>query len=183
MSWAHEDENYYATQDTKYKYRSGIWELWKHLERLTTFPNDDYYFSGHDCHRSNYHHIDKHLQNMGIASRSYFRGVDDRSYHNFRDHDSSSNTFSRNDFDRFPMMHLEGYSNTRTRASDSYGYDQSFSSSSIAYWGFGYYQYGVDPEQPSKPYFPYYGSSSQSSQPTYTISSLRELPPQFVYLS
>ena len=24
---------------------------------------------------------------------------------------------------RFPMMHPEGYSNTKTRASDSYGYD------------------------------------------------------------
>ncbi|RVW41384.1 hypothetical protein CK203_095183 [Vitis vinifera] len=83
------------------------------------------------------------------------------------DPDSSSSTFSRNDFDRFPMMHPEGYSNTRTRASDSYGYDQSSSSNSIAYRGFGYYQYGVDPEQPSKPYFPDYGSSSQSSQPTY----------------
>ena len=100
---------------------------------------------------------------MGIVSRPYFRGVDDRSYHNFRDHDSSSSTFSRNDFDRFPMMHPKGYSNTGTRASDSYGYDQSSSSSSIAYRGFGYYQYGVDPEQPLKPYFPYYGSSSQSS--------------------
>ena len=65
-------------------------------------------------------------------------------------------------------MHLEGYSNTRTRASDSYGYDQSSSSSSIAYQGFRYYQYGVDPEQPSKPYFPNYESSSQSSQPTYS---------------
>ncbi|RVW83578.1 hypothetical protein CK203_039301 [Vitis vinifera] len=62
----------------------------------------------------------------------------------------------------------EGYSNTKTRASDSYGYDQSSSSSSIAYRGFGYYQYGVDPEQPSKPYFPYYGSSSQSSHLTYS---------------
>ncbi|RVW98874.1 hypothetical protein CK203_033821 [Vitis vinifera] len=62
----------------------------------------------------------------------------------------------------------KGYSNTGTRASDSYGYDQSSSSSSIAYRGFGYYQYGVDPEQPSKPYFPDYGSSSQSSHPTYS---------------
>ncbi|RVW93685.1 hypothetical protein CK203_028918 [Vitis vinifera] len=62
----------------------------------------------------------------------------------------------------------EGYSNTETRASDSYGYDQSSSSSSISYRGFGYYQSGVDPEQPSKPYFPNYGSSSQSSHPTYS---------------
>ena len=69
---------------------------------------------------------------------------------------------------RFPMMHPEGYSNTETRASDSYGYDQSSSSSGIAYRGFGYYQSGVDPEQPLKPYFPDYGSSSQSSQPTYS---------------
>ncbi|RVX18559.1 Betaine aldehyde dehydrogenase 2, mitochondrial [Vitis vinifera] len=101
------------------------------------------------------------------GSRSYFRGVDDKSYHNFRDRDSSSSTFSRNDFNQFPMMHPEGYSNTGTRASDSYGYDQSSSSSSIAYRGFGYYQAGVDPEQPSKPYFPDYGSSSQSSHPPY----------------
>ncbi|RVW90878.1 hypothetical protein CK203_028623 [Vitis vinifera] len=57
----------------------------------------------------------------------------------------------------------EEYSNIETRASDSYGYDQSSSSSSIAYRGFGYYQYGVDLEQPSKPYFSDYGSSSQSS--------------------
>ena len=66
------------------------------------------------------------------------------------------------------MMHPKEYSNTRTQASDSYGYDQSSSSSSIVYRGFGYYQYGVDPEQPSKPYFPDYGSLSQSSQPTYS---------------
>ncbi|RVW29255.1 hypothetical protein CK203_109747 [Vitis vinifera] len=101
------------------------------------------------------------------GSRPYFKGVDDRSYHNFRDRDSSSSTFSRNDFNQFPMMHPEGYSNTGTQASDSYGYDQSSSSSSIAYRGFGYYQAGVDPEQPSKPYFPDYGSSSQSSYPPY----------------
>ena len=71
----------------------------KHLERLTTFSSDDDYSSGHDYHRSNYHRIDEHLQNLGIRSRLYFRGVDDRSYHNFRDRDSSSNTFSINDFD------------------------------------------------------------------------------------
>ncbi|RVW66251.1 hypothetical protein CK203_066386 [Vitis vinifera] len=116
---------------------------------------------------SNHHRIDEHLQNLGIGSRPYFREVDDRSYHNFRDRDSSSSTFSRNDFNQFPMMHPEGYSNTGTRASDSYGYDQSSSSSSIAYRGFGYYQAGVDPEQPSKPYFPDYGSSNQSSHPPY----------------
>ena len=65
-------------------------------------------------------------------------------------------------------MHLKGYSNTRTQASDSYGYDQSSRSNSIAYQGYGYDQYGVDLKQPLKPYFPYYGSSSQSSQLTYS---------------
>ena len=136
-------------------YRPRIWEQQKHLEILTTFHSNDDYSNGHDYNRSNYHHIDEHLQNLGIGLRSYFRRVDDRSYHNFKDRDSSSNTYSRNDFDRFPMMHLEEYSNTGTRASDSYGYDQSSSSSSIAYRSFRYYQAGVDPEQPSKPY-PHY---------------------------
>ena len=103
------------------------------MEILATFPNDDDYSSGHDYHRSNYYRIDEHLQNLRIGSRPYFRRVDDRSYHNFIDRDSSSSTFSRNDFDRFPMMHPDGYSNTRTRASDLYRYDQSSSSSSIAY--------------------------------------------------
>ncbi|RVW22577.1 hypothetical protein CK203_098976 [Vitis vinifera] len=140
MSWAQRGENYYATQDTDHGYQPGIWEQRKHLERLTTFPSDD------DYHRSNYHRINEHLQNLGIGSRPYFREVDDRSYHNFRDRDSSSSTFSRTDFNQFPMMHPEEYSNTRTRASDSYGYDQSSSSSSIAYRGFGYYQSGVDPK-------------------------------------
>ncbi|RVW91406.1 hypothetical protein CK203_038592 [Vitis vinifera] len=116
ISWAQGDENYYATQDTDHGYRPRIWEQRKHLERLTTFPNDDDYSNEHDYHRSNYHHIDEHLQNLGIGSRSYFRGVDDILYHNFRDRDSSSSTFSRNDFDQFPMMHPKGYSNTRTRA-------------------------------------------------------------------
>nr|CAN76601.1 hypothetical protein VITISV_012928 [Vitis vinifera] len=99
MSWAQGDENYYATQDTDHEYRPGIWEQRKHLKRVTTFLSDDDYYSGFDYHRSNYHRIDEHLQNLGIGSRSYFRGVDDRSYHNFRDCDSSSSTFSRNDFD------------------------------------------------------------------------------------
>ena len=54
-----------------------------------------------------------------------------RSYHNFKDCDSSSSTFSRNDFDRFPIMRPDGYSNIGTRASDSYGYDQSSSSSRL----------------------------------------------------
>ena len=58
MSWAQGDENYYATQDIDHGYRPGIWEQRKHLERLTTFPNDDNYSSGHDYHRSNYHRID-----------------------------------------------------------------------------------------------------------------------------
>ena len=98
----------------------------------------------------------------------YFKGVDDISYHNFRDHDNFSTTFSRNDFDRLLRMHLKGYSNTRTQASDSYWYDQSSCSNSIAYQGYGYNQYGVDLEQPLKPYLPYYGSSSQSSQLTYS---------------
>ena len=98
MSWAQGGENYYATQDTDHGYQPKIWEQRKHLERLTTFPNDDDYSSGHDYHRSNYHCIDEHLQNLGVRSRSYFRGVDDRSYHNFRDHDSSSSTFSSNYF-------------------------------------------------------------------------------------
>ena len=110
--------------------------------------------SGHDHHRSDYHRVDEHLQTLAIRLRSYFRGVDDRSCHNFRDCDNSSSTFSRNNFDRFPRMHLEGYSNTRTQASDSYGYNQSSSSNTIAYQGFGYYQYGINSEQPPKPYFP-----------------------------
>ena len=76
----------------------GTWDQRKKLERLTTFPSDYDYSSGHDYHRSNYHHIDEPLQNLGIGSRLYFRGVDDRSYHNFRDHDSSSSTFSTNYF-------------------------------------------------------------------------------------
>ncbi|KAL6325864.1 hypothetical protein AAG906_031106 [Vitis piasezkii] len=46
MSWAQGGENYYATQDTYHGYRLGIWEQRKHLERLTTFPNDDDYSSG-----------------------------------------------------------------------------------------------------------------------------------------
>ena len=99
MSWAQGGENYYATQDTDHRYRLGIWEQRKHLERLTTFPSDDDYSSGHDYHRSYHHRIDEHLQNLGIGSRSYSKGLDDRSYHNFRDRDSSSNTFSRNDVD------------------------------------------------------------------------------------
>ena len=66
------------------------------------------------------------------------------------------------------MIHPEEYSNTRTRASDSYGYDQSSSSSSIAYRGFGYYQYGVDLGGRRIIKKKNYGSPSQSSQPTYS---------------
>ena len=77
------------------------------------------------------------------------------------------------------MMHSKGYSNTGTQASDSYGYDQSSSSNSIAYRGFGCYQYGVDLEQPSKPYFPNNGSSSQSFLPTY--SSYEQLLQPYPY--
>ena len=98
MSWEQGDKNYYATQDTDHGYQPGTWDKRKQLERLTTFPSDYDYSSGHDYHRSNYHCIDEHLQNLGVRSRSYFRGVDDISYHNFRDCDSSSSTFSRNDF-------------------------------------------------------------------------------------
>ena len=48
MSWAQGNKNYYATQDTNNGYRPNIWEQRKHLERLTTFPSDDDYSSGHD---------------------------------------------------------------------------------------------------------------------------------------
>ena len=61
MSWAQGDENYYVIQDTDHGYRPMIWKQSKHLERLTTFPSDDDYSSGHDYHRSNYHCIDEHL--------------------------------------------------------------------------------------------------------------------------
>ena len=60
MSWAQENENYYATQDTDHGYRLSIWEQRKHLERLTTFPIDDDYSSRHD-YRSNYNQIDEHF--------------------------------------------------------------------------------------------------------------------------
>ena len=114
MSWAQEDENYYSTQDTDHGYRPSIWEQRKPLERLTTFPSDDDYSSGHD-YKSNYHQIDEHFQTLALGSRPQFRGVRDGSYHNFGDSDHSSNSFSENDFDQ--------YSATGTQASDSYGYD------------------------------------------------------------
>ena len=81
------------------------------------------------------------------------------SYHNFGSSDNSSNAFNGYDLDK--------YSTTGTRASDSNGYDQSSDSSNIAYRGFGYYQHGVELEQPPMSYFPNYGSS-QSSQPTHS---------------
>ena len=37
-----------------------------------------------------------------------------------------------------------------------YGYDQSSDSNSIAYRGFGYYQHGVELNQPLRSYFPNY---------------------------
>ena len=60
MSWAWGDENYYTKQDTNHGYRPRIWDL----ERLTTFPNDDDYSSGHDYHRFDYHYIDEHLHTL-----------------------------------------------------------------------------------------------------------------------
>ena len=137
MSWARGNENYYATQDTDHGYRLGIWEQRKHLERLTTFPIDDNYSSGHD-YRSNCNQIDEHFQSLALGSVPQFMGEGYRSYHNFGSSDNSSNAVSGYDFDQ--------YSTTGTRASGSYGYDQSFDSSSIAYRGFGYYQHGVEPE-------------------------------------
>ena len=60
ISWAQRNKNYYATQDTDHGYRPGIWEQRKHLERLTTFPSDDDYSSGHD-YRSNCNQIYEHF--------------------------------------------------------------------------------------------------------------------------
>ena len=55
---------------------------------------------------------------------------------------------------------------------------------------FGYYQHGVEPEQPPRSYFPNYGSSSQSSQATHSSDeqffqpfSLCKLLSRFVCLS
>ena len=151
MSWAQGNENYYATQDTDHGYRPSIWEQQNHMERLTTFPGDDYYSSGHDS-RSNYNQIDEHFQSLALGSVPHFRGLGDRSYHNFGSSDNSSNAFSGYDFDQ--------YSTIGRRASGSYGYDQSSNSSSVAYRCFGYYQHGVEPEQPPRLYFPNYGSST-----------------------
>ena len=66
-----------------------------------------------------------------------------------------------------PIITFEVVIPTGTRASDSYGYDQSSDINSIAYRGFGYYQHGVEPEQPLRSYFPNY-ESSQSSQSTHS---------------
>ena len=124
MSWAQGNENYYATQDIDHGYRPSIWEQRKHLERLTTFPCDDDYSSGHD-YRSNCNQIDEHFQSLALGPVPHFRGVGDISYHNFGSSDNSSNAFSEYDFNQ--------YSTTGTRASDSYGYDQSSDSSSVAH--------------------------------------------------
>ena len=105
----------------------GIWEQRKHLERLTTFPRDDDYSSGPD-YRSNCNQIDEHFQSLALGLVPHFKGVGDRSYHNFRSSDHSSNAFSGYDFDK--------YSTTGIRACGFYGYDQSFDSSSVAYRGF-----------------------------------------------
>ena len=98
------------------------------MERLTTFPSDDDYSSGHD-YKLNCNQIDEHFQSLALGSVPHFKGVGDRSYHNFGRIDNSSNAFSGYDFDQ--------YSTTRTRASGSYGYDQFSDSSSVAYRGFG----------------------------------------------
>ena len=95
-------ENYYATQDTDHGYRPGKWEQRNHLKRLTTFPSDDDYSSGHD-YRSNCNQIDEHFQSLALGSIPHFRGVGDRSYHNFGSSDNSSNAFSGYDFDQYSM--------------------------------------------------------------------------------
>ena len=97
---------------------------------MTTFPNGDEYSSGYD-YRSNYNQIDEYFQSLALGSIPHFRRVRGGSYHKFESSDNSSNAFSGYDFDQ--------YSTTITRASDSYGYDQFFYSSSIAIRGFGYY--------------------------------------------
>ena len=106
MSWSQGDENYYATQNTNHGYRLGIWEQRKHLERLTTFPNDDDYCTRHD-YRSNYHQIDEHFQTLTLGLRPQFKGVGDESYHNFGDSDNSSNAFSRNDLIDIQLLEHE----------------------------------------------------------------------------
>ncbi|KAL6334260.1 hypothetical protein AAG906_014658 [Vitis piasezkii] len=79
---------------------------------------------------------------------------------------SSGHDYHRSNHHRIDE-HLQnlGIFKSGTRASDSYGYDQSSSSDSIAYRGFGYYQVVLIPTL--KPYFHDYGSSSQSSHPPY----------------
>ena len=117
----------------------------------TNYISNNYHYSNwHDYNISNYHRPSKHLQTLGIGWRQHFKWVNDGSWQNFKEHDNSSSTLSRNDFDQFPRMPLEEYWDTGTQASNYYGYDQSFSSSRIGYWSFGYYQYGVKPKQPPK---------------------------------
>ena len=100
MSWAQGNENYYATQDTDHGYRLDIWKQQKHLERLTTFPSDDDYYSGHD-YKSNYNPIDEHIESLALGSIPNSRGVGEGSYHNFGSSDHSSNDFSGYDFDQY----------------------------------------------------------------------------------
>ena len=61
------------------------------MERLITFLSDD--DSGHD-YRSNCNKIDEHFQSLDLGSIPHFKGVGDRSYHNFGSSDNSSNAFS-----------------------------------------------------------------------------------------
>ena len=70
------------------------------MERLTTFPSDDDYSSGHD-YRSNCNQIDEHFHSLALGSVPHFRGVGDRSYHIFGSSDNSSNAFSGYDFDQY----------------------------------------------------------------------------------
>ena len=134
---------------------------------MTTFHSDANYSSKHD-YRSNCNQIDEHFQSLAIGSIPHLKGVGDRSHHNFGNSDNSSHAFSGYDFDQ--------YSTTGTRASGSYGYDQSFDSSNIAYRGIEYYKHRVKPEQPPRPYFPNYGSSTQSFQPTHSSNERSSQP-------
>ncbi|KAL6327222.1 hypothetical protein AAG906_015261 [Vitis piasezkii] len=105
MSWAQGGENYYATQDTDHGYRLGIWEQRKHLERLTTFPSDDDYSSGHDYHRSNHHRIDEHLQNLGIGSRPGYSNLGIRASDSYGyDQSSSSDNIAYRGFGYYQVV-------------------------------------------------------------------------------
>ena len=46
------------------------------MEKLTRFPSDDDYSSGH-AYRSNYHQIDEYFQTLALGSRPQFRGAGD----------------------------------------------------------------------------------------------------------